>query len=528
MAFTSFRFLLFICVVTFVYFILPLKHRWISLLFFSFLFYGLLDIRYIIFLLFTIISTFYTGTLLQKYNDEYIRESKTSSKQNKKILKNKYKFKKKKLLFLGVMSNLLILVIVKYTNDFFINLNSVFSFLKVDIILNPITILVPLGISYYIFQSIGYLVDIYREKYSAESNIFKYALFVSFFPQLVQGPISRFDTLGDQLIVGHAFDVDRTRNGSLLVLWGFFLKLVIADRIGIMVNSIFNNFPQYLGSYVIWGGFAYSIQVYTDFSGGINIAKGVAEILGINLPDNFRRPYFATSLQEYWRRWHISLNDWLRDYVFYPISLSKTFVNLGKSARKTFGTRFGKNFAIYIATMVVRLIMAIWHGLSWKYIVQGLFHGFLITAGIQFAPQINSITKKLKIRTDCFSWKLFQIVRTFTLAGIARIMVRATNLSVAWSLIRSIFTVYNPWIWVDGSLFKLGISAADFCLLVVAMFILLFISSMQEKGIHIREKLSEQNLIFQWGLIYFMIFSIIIWGIYGPEYDSSAFIYQQF
>lgn len=528
MAFTSFNFLLFILIVAFIYFLLPLNRRWIALLVFSFLFYALLDLRYIVFLIFTIISTFYIGVFLQKYNDAYKKELKDNLKTNKKNLKNKFKTQKRKVLLVGILSNLLVLVIVKYTNDFIINLNSIFSFIKVDIILNPITILVPLGISYYIFQSISYIVDIYREKYAAESNIFRYALYISFFPQLVQGPISRFDILGNQLIVGHKFNAERARSGCLLILWGFFLKLVIADRIGIMVNAIFDNFPNYLGAYVIWGGFAYSIQVYTDFSGGINIAKGIAEVLGIELPDNFRRPYFATNLQEYWRRWHISLNDWLRDYVFYPISLSKTFVNLGKNARKTFGNRFGKNLAIYIATMVVRLIMAIWHGMSWKYIVQGLFHGLLITAGIQFAPQMGILTKKLKIRTDCFSWKLFQIVRTFTLAGIARIIVRAANLSIAWSMIRSIFTVYNPWVWVDGSLFELGISAADFCLLIVTMFILLYISSMQEKGIHIRKKLFEQNLVFQWGIIYSLIFAVIIFGMYGPGYNSSAFIYQQF
>lgn len=193
-----------------------------------------------------------------------------------------------------------------------------------------------------------------------------------------------------------------------------------------------------------------------------------------------------------------------------------------------FGNRFGKNLAIYIATMTVRMLMAIWHGFSWKYIVQGLFHGFLITAGIQFAPEIETLTKKLKIKTSCFSWKLFQMIRTFTLAGIARIIVRAANVSVAWQLLKSVVTVYNPWVWVDGSLFHLGLSAPEVCSVVISVFILLCVSTLQESGIHIREKLLEQNIVFRWGVIYILIFSIIIFGAYGPGYNASAFIYQQF
>lgn len=251
-------------------------------------------------------------------------------------------------------------------------------------------------------------------------------------------------------------------------------------------------------------------------------------MLGIILPQNFQRPFFATSLQEYWRRWHISLNNWLRDYIFYPISLSKTFVKLGKKCRSLLGQRIGKNLAIYIATLIVRLIMAIWHGMSLKYIVQGLFHGLLIICGIHFAPELKLLTNKLKIRTNCFSWKLYQIIRTFILAGIARIIVRADNITVAWEMLKSTITVYNPWILVDGSLFRLGLSAADFMLVIFALLVLFCVSLCQECGIHIRESLNKQNIVFQWIIIYGLFICIVIFGIYGSGYDASSFIYQQF
>lgn len=266
MAFTSLKFLVFISLVFIVYYAVPLQMRWISLLLFSFAFYAYADIRYVVFLVFTIITTYLIGRVLQHYNNECKEALRGTEKTEKKAVKNNYKAKKQKVLLVGILINLLVLIIVKYTNDFIANINVLGAALKVDIILNPISILVPLGISYYVFQSIGYVVDIYREKYDAEKNIFKYALFLSFFPQLIQGPISRYDILNEQLIVGHPFEATQVQKGLLKILWGFFLKLVIADRIGIMTNTIFNNFPQYLGSYVILGGaFIFHPSIYRFF-----------------------------------------------------------------------------------------------------------------------------------------------------------------------------------------------------------------------------------------------------------------------
>lgn len=528
MSYTSIGFWIFIGIIFILYYLLPLGKRWYVLLAGSYVYYCLADVRFVVFLLFTTITTYYTGIYLSRKNSVYDSESKALGKEQKKEFKQLITKKKKRILLCGVLVNLFVLIIIKYTNDLISNFNMLSNQFHFNLYLNPVQILIPLGISYYIFQSIGYIVDIYRSKYPAETNIFRYALFVSFFPQLIQGPISKYDELARQLYIGHTFDADRTTKSLLLMLWGFFKKMVIADRLGIMMGTIFDNYPQYLGGYVIWAGIGYSLQVYTDFSGGIDVARGVAELFGIVLPENFQQPFFATSLQEYWRRWHISLNNWLRDYVFYPVSLSKSFVKLGKKCRKLFGARFGKNLAVYIATFIVRLIMAIWHGASWKYVFQGFFHGFLIIAGIQFKPELERLTKLLKIDTSRFSWRLFQIIRTFSLVALARIIVRTSSLSAACRMIKSILTVHNPEIWFDGSLYQLGVSRAEINLLVIALMVLFFVSLLREKGISVRNAILSQNLIFRWILYYVLIFSILIFGIYGPGYDAAAFIYQQF
>lgn len=528
MSFTSIFFLVFIGIIFIFYNIFPLNKRWLVLLTGSYIFYGIADVRFIVFILFTTFSSYFTALQIEKHTREYNSKISSIAKEQKALLKAEAKKVKKAVMLKGIALNLTMLIVVKYTNDFIYNINFIGNHFHFDFVLNPISILVPLGISYYVFQSIGYMVDVYRGKYPADKNFLRYALFVSFFPQLIQGPISRYDELALQLYEGHSFHSERIQKATLLILWGYTKKLIIADRLGIMVNTIFNNYPQYMGGYAILAGVGYSLQVYTDFSGGIDVARGVAELFGIVLPENFQQPFFAASLQDYWRRWHISLNNWLRDYVFYPISLSRAFVNLGKHCRRIFGLRFGKNLAIYIATFVVRLIMAIWHGASWKYVFQGFFHGFLITAGIQLKPELELLTKKLKINTSCFSWRLFQILRTFTLVTIARIIVRASSVSDAWKMIKSIIAVKNPWIWFDGSLYGLGLSRADILVLLLFLLLLFLVSFMKEKQIAVREAILSQNMVFRWIIYYILIFSIIILGIYGPGYDASAFIYQQF
>ena len=392
MSFISFTFVIFILLVVLLYFAMPKRLQWVVLLVASYAFYLFSGITIALFLMFTTVSTFYTGILLGKVNEKQrmalAADKQTLDKNQKKRLRVDAKKRKRIIVAVALIVNFGILVFLKYFNFFADNINSLFSIMTITTQIPHINLLLPLGISFYTFQSAGYVIDVYRGKYLPDKNLAKFALFVSFFPQIVQGPIGRHDDLAHQLYAPHKFDCKQAKYGVQLIVWGFFKKLVIADRAAVLVNQVFNNYQQYAGMEIFIAVLLYCVQLYADFSGGIDIDLGVAQTMGIKLAKNFRRPYFARSISGFWQRWHITLGTWMRDYLFYPLCLSKFFVKLGKFSRKILGNYFGKILPTYIATVVVFLTIGIWHGASWKYIAFGLYNGGLITLALLFTAVV--------------------------------------------------------------------------------------------------------------------------------------------
>jgi alginate O-acetyltransferase complex protein AlgI len=530
MAFNSLTFLIFVAAVVIVYFLFPKKFQWVVLLAASYLFYLISARTLVIFLLFTTITTFYTGLLLGKLNNKYAemisRESDTLTKEQKKGYSKENKKKKWMILFVALVVNFGILAFMKYFNFFAINTNAILSLLSFKTFLPTISVLLPLGISFYTFQSTSYVIDVYRGKIQPDKNIAKFALFVSFFPQIVQGPISRYDDLANQLYEPHKFDFTRAKFGAQLILWGLFKKMVIADRAAVIVDFVFKNYMNYEGIPIFMGAMLYTVQVYCDFSGGIDIARGVAQILGINLTNNFKRPLFATSMADFWRRWHITLSSWTRDYIFYPLSLSRTFTKIGRFSRKIFGNYIGKLIPTFLAMTITFLVIGIWHGASWKFIFYGLYNGIFIFSGILFKPLVNFILPKFQIKTDRFSWRLFQIFSTFFLVSIGRYFSRAPSFMVALEMLKRTFSTFNPWVLLDGSLYKLGLDRVEVNFLIIVLVLLIIVDIFQERGYSIRTKISEQNIIFRWLLYFAIIFAILIFGMYGSGYDVTDFIYM--
>ncbi len=530
MSFLSVTFMVFCVVLIILYYVVPKRIQKIVLLIGNYIFYMWANNWYLLFILFTTCNTYLFGKKLGKLNKKQQRlkeADKNAPTSIGKVKLEKITRFKRNTMYKAIFLNFGILVILKYGADTLETYNIVAK--QFGMGLAPeISILVPLGISFYTFQTMSYILDVYRAKYKPEESILNFALFVSFFPQLVQGPISRYDQLAPQLYKEHTYEFKNISYGLQLMLWGFLKKLVIADRISTMTETIFNGYEYYQGSYVIFIAVFYSLQVYADFSAGMDIASGVAQCLDIHLVDNFKRPFFADSLAEYWRRWHISLNDWLRDYVFYPITVSKTFIKTGKFFRKVFGNTFGKYFTVYIATFIIRIINAIWHGGSPKYFVNGFYNGLIIIIGMQCRPYAQKLEQRLRIKTESIGWKFFCIIRTFTLISIGRVVVKAENTKVAFQMIKSILTTFNPWIWFDGSLFTLGVSQREFYLLLAALIVLLSVSFMQEKGISIRDKIQEQGIVVRWGIYYAAILLVFLCGVYGIGYDATGFIYMQF
>ena len=553
MAFTSLKFLIFIIIVVAAYYICPKKFRWIVLLVASFAFYLISSAKTFVFLIAATIITFFGGRALDKINNETNKTINDAGKDidraTKKDIKTKAKRKLRKVVALILILDFGILAVLKYFSVYIEALGGLIGF-NIDL-----GFLIPLGISFYTFQSAAYIFDLYRGKYEADKNIAKFALFLSFFPQIIQGPIARYDHLAHQLYEGHAFKYENLTHGAQLILWGFFKKLIIADRCSILVNTVFDAPGEFSGWAVALAAAFYTVQIYADFSGGIDIARGVARCMGIDMSHNFKRPYFAESLSEFWRRWHMSLSFWTRDYIFFPIAMSKAFGKAGKSLRKVLGDRVGKLFPVICAQLATFIIIGLWHGADFKYIAYGLYNGFIIIISLLMEPYFKAWAEKLHINTASFAWKVFGIIRTLILVTFGRIFTKAASFGTALSMMGSIFVFRNTHGFVD-TIHSLGLVKNDYLVIIAACAIWFVVSLIQEHqenkaklnkpkkndivqgkaqgdddaetGAELRTLIDKLPLPVRW-IIYLAGFAVILgFGVYGPGYDASTFIYRGF
>ncbi len=532
MEFVSAIFLVFVAVVCAAYFIVPIKFRWTVLLVASYLFYWWNSTYLAAVLAGMTAATWLVGLWLDRKNQaaaEYLKAHQSEmNAADRKSYKLSVTRKKKWILSLGILLDLGVLLFFKYFNFFLTNASPLLKALGIEAEKYRLDLLLPLGISFYTLQAIAYLVDTYRGKYRADRHFFKFALFMSYFPQIVQGPIARHDKLAAQLGEGHSFDFTRLKYGCQLILWGFMKKLILADRIGVLNDSIFDNYGDYGGMVLFVGAVGYGLQVYADFSGGMDIATGVSQIFGIDLEANFKQPYFAKSIEEFWRRWHITLGAWMKDYIFYPLSLSKKFGTLGKKSRKLFGNYIGKKLPSFLAMFLVYFLVGFWHGSSWKYVAYGIWNGTIITAGILLEPAYKKGISVFKVKEGSFGWRLFQMVRTSVLCSFGRLFPRAVSCKTGFLMIQTVCLQPHPWELVDGTLLTLGLDGKDMAVLFGITVLLLLVDLAHERGIRIRESIASQGIVFRWLVYWTAFFLIVIFGVYGPIYERSSFIYQQF
>ena len=508
MSLISMEFLIFVGIAVIGYYLIPKRFQWIWLLIFSYIYYASSGIKILFFLLYTTITTYGTGRLLDRVN-------------HKELPRNEAKSRKRRILIGCLLLNFGMLAVLKYTNFAIENVNAIFhagiSFQK---------LILPLGISFYTFQSMGYIIDVYWEKYEAEKNPFRFALFVSFFPQLLQGPIGRFDRLARQLYEQHSFDLLKAQYALQLMLWGFFKKLVLADRAAVVVNQVFQNYTQYSGVTNIVAVLMYSIQLYMDFSGGMDVVMGVAALFGVELDQNFKRPYFATSITDFWHRWHITLGTWMKDYIFYPVSLSKWMGKFGKWSKKAFGKKTGRVVPICVANIIVFLVVGIWHGAAWKYIAYGLYNGPIIAISSLLAPLYRKGFEKFHINPKSGAWHVVQILRTFLLVNISWYFDMAVSLSAAFAMMKSTVTGFSLATLTDGSLMMLGLDKLDYMILAMGCLVVFLISFLKERGIQIRESLGRKPLVIRWAVYGMLVFGIPMFGYVMTT--TGGFIYAQF
>ena len=528
MLFTSSQFIAFMAVVLLAYYLVPKKAQWPLLLVASYVFYWCASPWYLLFIGVTTVSTYGISRLLERVNNTqkaYLAAHKAElDKEQKKAYKAKMKAKKWHLLLLCLIFNLGILSVTKYTNFVITNIN---AFLSGSSKLALVDMIVPLGISFYTFQSMGYIIDVYRDKQPAQKNFFKLALFVSFFPQLAQGPISRYGDLSKTLYEPHRFERKTVSYGLMRILWGYFKKVVIADRLVTGVIALVGG-QQYNGAYVFVAMLFYAFQLYCDFTGGIDITIGIAQTMGISLAENFNLPYFSKNIKEYWNRWHITMGTWFTDYIFYPISVCKPMLKLSKWSREHLGPAVGKRVTVYLSSFAVWLTTGIWHGAAWNFIVWGLVNWVVIMASQELEPLYAKFHSRVKVKGKA-PYEVFQIVRTILLMSAIRMFDCYRDVPLTFKKVGSIFTTFNWNVLFDGSLLEIGLSMADYGVLLAGLAIVFGVSLYKYRsGKSVRDSLYAKHQTLFYALMGVFLVLILIFGAYGIGFDSSQFIYSQF
>ena len=388
-------------------------------------------------------------------------------------------------------------------------------------------LIVPLGLSFYTFQSVGYLLDVYWEKTEPETNIAKYALFVLFFPQIIQGPIGRYSHLQPQLTEGHDFQYDRFKKGLILILWGLFKKMVIANRLIRLVDPLFDDPGSNNGFMVVIALGAYSIQQYTDFSGGIDLITGIAELFGIEMAPNFKRPYFSSSLSEFWRRWHISLGAWMKDYVFYPIAMTKTMDRICKFFSKKGGIKAYLGVQMFLCNVTVFLLVGIWHGPYLHYVYWGLYNGLIIGIESVIKPIMDAKRAKKGITKPSTIRKLLAILGTFLIVNFGWFFDRAPSMENAGIMIKKLFTDFHPFGFTLSWLNGFGLMPNDYFIVAYGVILMLIVSLYDENHkISMRDRLVTIRPVTAWPLIYILLFTYVAFAT-SPE-GAAAFMYAQF
>lgn len=529
MSYSSYFYLfVFLEAVFLLWLITPRRFRWATLLLSSYAFYCISSGKRVIFLMASTLSVYLAGVVMNRIQSRFDTVRKTLPKEERKLRKAQVKRRKRTVLILALVFNFGLLVFLKYLNFLGGTVNGLLDLLGIHAEIPTLKLLMPLGISYYTLMAASYLIDVYRGKYAASANLGKVALFLSFFPQITEGPIGRFDLLADQLYEGHKFDYQRTCYGIQLIFWGLFKKLVIADRVNAFVSNVIDNYSDYSGVMILLAMLLYTLQIYADFSGCIDIVTGTAQIFGVNLSKNFERPFFSRSVNEFWQRWHITLGTWLRDYVFYSVSLSKGFMKLSKWARAKLNPFLGSLIPAASALFCVWLCNGFWHGASWKYVSYGLYYYVIMLAGMLCEPLFRKFFAATSIDREGTGWHRFQIARTFLLVNLGMLLFRAPQFSAWPKMIASIFTGWSLAPLADGTVFSLGMDPLDLGLLILGTVTLLVVGILQEKGHALRQETAALPLPARWSLYLALILAVIVLGAYGNGYEAIDAIYGQF
>lgn len=484
MSFISLEFILFALIVFPLYFLIPQRHRWLYLLVASYIFYAYWEVTYLALIIFSTIVDYVIARMIDNTPSEAVT-------------------RRKLYLSISVIVNLGVLLTFKYFNFFSKSLVSVFASMGIPVDIGMLNVLLPVGISFYTFQSMAYTIDVYRGQLSAHRHLGIFATYVAFFPQLVAGPIERATNMLPQFERHVTFDYDRVVSGLRLALWGVFKKVVIADRLAIYVNTVYNDSHGYSGLTLLLATFFFTFQIYCDFSGYSDIAIGIARIMDFDLMENFRRPYLAISMSDFWRRWHISLSTWFRDYVYIPLG----------------GNRRGL-YRQMLNMFIVFAVSGLWHGANWTFVVWGIYHGVIVAAEILFK------STRIKILPDNLLSHGIKMLYAFVLAYLGWIFFRANSIDDALYIITHLFDLSAGFVNLTEP-FDAGLlpQRLEFLLSFGLIGGLMFVDGIAER-FGLLSAFERLSWLPRWSIYYVLIISIYVSLFYNTT--TQSFIYFQF
>ncbi|MBR2045060.1 MAG: MBOAT family protein [Agathobacter sp.] len=503
MSLTSFSFFAFLLITVCIYYLCPKVQKYVLLvasIFFYISVSPMEETQLILLIIYIMAITYIGGILIEK---------------NKGVIKSV-------TLVLCVAGLVSLLFVTKYAYNLFsifvrlFDLTTDLSWLQFGSII---------GISYFILSAIGYLVDVYWGMYNAEKNIAVVTVFTFYFPQVISGPVTRFSEMRDQFKKIHRFEASNIENGIRRMLWGYFQKLVISERFAIIVQTVYGDYKSYSGIGIAAATLCYAVQLYTDFSGCMDIIMGASEIFAISLPENFKAPFYSKTVQEFWQRWHVSLGTWFKDYVMYPLQKSSLLVKIGKYCKKRIGKKVGKKVPFYISMTVLWFLLGVWHGGTGYYFFASAIIPFILLMGSDsLQSMFAKWTKLFRINNSCTSWRIFQSIRTVLLICICWIFVCAGSTMETFDIVKHMISNPIANTTLEEAFIVFGLDVKDVLIMITSLIVLLCVDKKKYEGICIHKFMDEQNFIFKWFVIYVEILVILLYGMVG----TSSFIYFQF
>lgn len=519
---------LFLPAVLLAYQLTPKKARWVTLLLSGYVFFWLISGKLVLYLIGTTFVTHYTGLWISSLKRECDRAVSEQKGEERKKLREQYKRRERKVLAGGILLLLMVLLYLKYYNFFVYNADLVLRAAGSKLVLQTKTLLLPIGISFYTLQAIGYMADVYWGKIDGQQHLGKIGLFLGFFPQIMEGPISMYAQTADKLWAGEPLKGDNLSKGGVRILWGLFKKLIIADRLYILVQAIFEHYQEYHGVMIPVAAIAYTVQLYMEFSGCMDIIIGSGRMFGVVLPENFRQPFASRNAAEFWRRWHITLGVWFKTYIFYPVSVSSFVKKWNKFGKVHLGKYMTKLGVSAFCLFPVWLCNGLWHGPKWNYIFYGIYYFVILLGGIAIEPVREKVVGMLHLKEQAFFYHALQILKTWIIIFTGELFFRANGLVAGLHMFGSMFRDFHVERLWDGTLLDLGLDKADYLAILMGCMVVGIVGIIKERNLLTEDDISKGYLPIRWAFYYVLILSVVIFGAYGVGYQQVDMIYAGF